>query len=528
MSRRFAGFLIAATACGTGASGPAPRAAEPAAEPPTGWCAAVDAVLGSKDTKGLACLAVPNFLVTGFFGPTQNPERSDFVNACFGGNGDAATRLRMNVRPVGDLGFHHSSQQRLAKSGGLDLGFLGPWAPKLRLEAAEATELDVDVSLEDAEMRVLPSVAEILGQELGGAAEGSGLRQSLEACVGSICGGKEKLVYTAKVLAAVPVITIKSRRAESRGLALAQAGTGFEVDRRKSSSTTLTVRAKEKLNVAALLEPAGDAFESAGTCGRARQSRARRELLSGLREIGLRTLSGRALEEVPKLAAPLRTAAESPDGGFGENERTTLVQTIEAIEGAARQLALPKPNNSLCANRSLAAAVLTGSSADNSFRSVLVDVLSPVHERLTELANEAALPCADPVWYRDLDRDGYGDKKVSERSSKQPPGYVANALDCYDQNPEAHPGQTRYYEQHRGDGSFDFDCDGRAVKKEELTAGGCRSSTILGIVTKCWADAGWQGPSPACGEQGRWLAECEASTLSCEPAKEQRSVQTCR
>ncbi len=68
---------------------------------------------------------------------------------------------------------------------------------------------------------------------------------------------------------------------------------------------------------------------------------------------------------------------------------------------------------------------------------------------------------------------------------------------------------------------------GKASKKEELSSGGCRSSTILGIPTKCWADAGWKGASPGCGEQGRWLAECEISTLSCEPSQEQRTVQTC-
>ncbi|GMV11809.1 MAG: hypothetical protein HS104_37715 [Polyangiaceae bacterium] len=527
MPRRILGILIAVSACATGANGPAPRPGAPPPEPAPGWCSAVDAVLTGKETRGLRCLSVPNFLVTGFFGPEENPERSDFVNACFAGEGDAATRLRMNVRPVGDLGFRHASRQKLARSGGLDLGFLGPWAPKLRVGASDATELDVEVVLEDAEMRVLPSVAEILGQELAAAPEGSPRGQSLEACIGSVCSGREKLVYTAKVLAAVPVITLTSKSERARSLSISQAATGFELDEKKSTRSTLTLRAKEKLNIAALVEPAGAAFESAGTCLRARATLARREVLSGLRDIGLRTLSGRALEDIPKLAAPLRSTAERTNGAFSENERSTLVQSIEAIEGAARQLALAKPNNSLCANRSLAATVLTGSSPDNSFRSALVDVLSPVHERLTELANDNALPCADPVWYRDLDRDGYGDRGVSARASKQPPGYVANALDCYDQNPEAHPGQTRYYEQHRGDGSFDFDCDGKASKKEELSSGGCRSSTILGIPTKCWADAGWKGASPGCGEQGRWLAECEISTLSCEPSQEQRTVQTC-
>ncbi|MEM4326219.1 MAG: hypothetical protein QXU40_02870, partial [Candidatus Pacearchaeota archaeon] len=31
--------------------------------------------------------------------------------------------------------------------------------------------------------------------------------------------------------------------------------------------------------------------------------------------------------------------------------------------------------------------------------------------------------------------------------------------DCYDRNASAHPGQTRYFQYHRGDNSFDYDCD---------------------------------------------------------------------
>lgn len=528
MPRRLAGILVLVAACG-GPNGPAPKRADVPAGAPPSWCAAVDSVLTGKETRGLSCLSVPNFLMTGFFGPRPNPERSDFVNACFAGHGDAASRLRMQVRPVGDLGFRHASRQKLASGGGLDLGFLGPWAPKLRVDADEESELEVEVSLEDAEMRVVSSVGEILGQELATSAESSDLRQSLESCVTSLCNGKrEDLVYTAKVLAAVPLIRLTTRRAHRRAIAVAQAATGFELDQRRSSTSTLTLRAKEKLNVAALLEPATGALESAGTCQLARSTRARRDVLAGLREIGLRTLSGRSLEEIPKLALPLRESVAGADARFTENERSSLAQSIEAIEGAARQLALAKPNASLCANLSIAGSVLGGSGADNAFRSVLVDLLTPIHERLTELANQHDLPCADPVWYRDLDRDGYGDRGTSQRADKQPPGYVSNALDCYDQNPEAHPGQTHHYEQHRGDGSFDFDCDGRATKKDELTSGGCRASTILGIPTKCWADAGWLGASPGCGEQGRWLAECETSTLSCNAAREVRAVQGCR
>jgi len=324
------------------------------------------------------------------------------------------------------------------------------------------------------------------------------------------------------------VITLRSTASEHLGLEVAPGLASFGIDERKSSRSTLVLRGKEKLNVAALLEAAAPAFEHARTCARVRAVKTRREVLAGLRELGLRTLAGRALDEIPQLTAPLRKSTRDTDGAFSPNEQNAILDGVEAIEGAARQLALPKPNNALCAVRSLTQVVLTGTGQDSQVHGTVVDVVQPIHERLTELANASALPCAEPQWFLDLDRDGYGDKTKVRRSSTQPPGHVANALDCYDQNPEAHPGQDRFFPQHRGDGSFDYDCDGRVTKREEVASAGCREVTILGIPTRCWADPGWVGAAPDCGQQGKWLADCEVSTLSCGPAKEPRVIQDCR
>jgi hypothetical protein len=506
-------------------SSPKPKAT-PA---PAVWCDTLNRALGSLDKSGFHCLELPNFLITGFFGPKSNPERSDFANACFAGDDGAAERLRISVRPAGDLRFRYSTKQKLAGSGGVNLGFLGPWAPKIQASGVTQESLTVDVSLEDAEVRVLSSVAEIIGQKYETSAEDSPLRRALDGCISTLCGDtKETVVYTAKVLAAVPVITLTSEHAEGQKLAVDSAVAGFEVDRKRSTKSSVVLRSREKLNVAALLEEASPAFTRAKTCERVKAQRTRHEVLTGLREIALRTLSGRALDEVPKLAGPLRTSAESTTGAFSQNEQRSILGSLEAIEGAARQLALQKPSNTLCAVRSLAESLLTGPGDDNRVHSVLVDVIQPLRERMTELANSHALPCADPVWFLDLDRDGFGDKKKSLRASGQPPGHVANALDCYDQNPEVHPGQSHYFSQHRGDGSFDYDCDSRANVREEVASQGCRESTVLGIPTKCWADPGWIDQVPGCGQKGRWLSECEISVLSCGPAKESRSLQECR
>ncbi len=46
----------------------------------------------------------------------------------------------------------------------------------------------------------------------------------------------------------------------------------------------------------------------------------------------------------------------------------------------------------------------------------------------------------DKVWYRDADRDGYGDANVTISSVAQPSGYVADSSDCDDRDGSIHPG----------------------------------------------------------------------------------------
>lgn len=534
--------LLAAASC-TGSSPVQPRsrggapAARSIPELPS-WCSSVQTALGPEPKAGggrfggFRCLSLPNFLVTGFYGPERNPERSDFVNGCFGGDENHAARLRMSVRPIGDIGFHYRAEQKLEAGGRLSLGFLGPWAPELRLDDANSDRVQIDVQLADAEVRVLSSVAEILAQKYADP-EANGTQAALEECIAALCdgGGDDgPLVYTAKVLAAVPVVSVRSASSGQLrgGVMLARGLASFELAEKNAESGGFVLRAKEKLNVAALLEPALPAFERAAACQKVRATRARRELRSALRELGLRTLAGRSLDGVPDACAKLRSSLSAANGAFSANEESAILGSVEALESSAKQLSRAKPSADLCAARVLLEHVLTGPGEENRVHDVLIDVAQPLHRRLTDLANLHALPCAEPVWYRDADRDGFGDKKSSQRSSRPPPGHVANSLDCYDQNPEARPGQTRYFAQHRGDGSYDYDCDGKAGKQEEIVSGGCEEITLLGIPTHCWADVGWQGQVPECGQKARWLADCEVATLSCSVMKEDRRVQHCR
>ncbi|RJQ26065.1 hypothetical protein C4565_07555 [Candidatus Parcubacteria bacterium] len=66
------------------------------------------------------------------------------------------------------------------------------------------------------------------------------------------------------------------------------------------------------------------------------------------------------------------------------------------------------------------------------------------------------------TYYRDVDGDGYGNPSVSTTSASPTPpaGYVVNNSDCYDSNANARPGQASSFSTNRGDGSFDYNCDG--------------------------------------------------------------------
>jgi hypothetical protein len=65
------------------------------------------------------------------------------------------------------------------------------------------------------------------------------------------------------------------------------------------------------------------------------------------------------------------------------------------------------------------------------------------------------------TWYRDADDDGYGVTGDAVLGCDKPSGYVAQSGDCMDTNAQVHPGQTAYFPAHRGDGSFDYNCDGQ-------------------------------------------------------------------
>lgn len=127
-----------------------------------------------------------------------------------------------------------------------------------------------------------------------------------------------------------------------------------------------------------------------------------------------------------------------------------------------------------------------------------------------------ALNCT--TYYRDADGDGYGDPNLTECWC-QPGGStgefsVGNANDCYDGSAQAQPGQTGYFSVHRGDGSFDYNCD-NTQSKEFNISGSCNGyGSSIGDCTL--NTAGWDGSVPPCGGVSNYLVDNDSCSAGCE------------
>ncbi len=96
-------------------------------------------------------------------------------------------------------------------------------------------------------------------------------------------------------------------------------------------------------------------------------------------------------------------------------------------------------------------------------------------------------------WYRDLDQDGFGDPASMIMGCENTPpkdvnskDYVRNMDDCYDLNPSARPGQTAWFQVDRGDGSFDYDCNGMNQKEYNDTLSDAATCTDCKTFVHCW------------------------------------------
>src|SRR3989338_6157653 len=113
--------------------------------------------------------------------------------------------------------------------------------------------------------------------------------------------------------------------------------------------------------------------------------------------------------------------------------------------------------------------------------------------------------------YFDSDGDGYG--AGSQVCVGNDIKYVDNSQDCYDSSFIVNPPQTNYYTTNRGDGSFDYNCDGTASKNPALdcywgrtNANDAGCSIGLTHAGYCDRDVCAAITLPSCGQSATWLS----------------------
>jgi hypothetical protein len=112
-------------------------------------------------------------------------------------------------------------------------------------------------------------------------------------------------------------------------------------------------------------------------------------------------------------------------------------------------------------------------------------------------------------WY-DYDGDGYGSDSVASVCACGATGYytATAAGDCYDYNASASPAASSWSTSQRGDGSYDWNCDG-AQTKLYTDSGSCD------YWRGCSTTAGWTSSTPSCGSTGNYLYNCSLDWFSC-------------
>ena len=137
------------------------------------------------------------------------------------------------------------------------------------------------------------------------------------------------------------------------------------------------------------------------------------------------------------------------------------------------------------------------------------ETCAPADENCNGQVNESgALGCT--VFHKDEDNDGWGVDENKCTCGDVAPYTASKAGDCYDANSQVFPGQTGWYSAHRGDGSFDYNCDGDSTRKD-LNLGKC------GGAPGCSTTKGWRsGSIPNCGITAQWVHDCDSKVFSCD------------
>jgi hypothetical protein len=89
--------------------------------------------------------------------------------------------------------------------------------------------------------------------------------------------------------------------------------------------------------------------------------------------------------------------------------------------------------------------------------------------------------------------------------------FVRNMDDCYDSNASARPGQTAWFEVHRGDGIFDYDCNSIGEKQYDDTLSDAATCSDCKSFVSCFV----------CGTMGGFYNNygfvCHGTQAGCGP-----------
>ena len=161
---------------------------------------------------------------------------------------------------------------------------------------------------------------------------------------------------------------------------------------------------------------------------------------------------------------------------------------------------------------------------------------SAIHPNATEIPGDEIDQNCDgsELCYVDVDNDGYRPDLLTmtsldtdcsdgtEATASQPDG------DCMDSNPAVHPGITTFSDVDRGDGSFDFNCDGSS---EPIYTTQCQGTCITTGLPPLFSP-GWFSASAICGDSAAWADNCSCAGLlpgdPCEPLITGQQTQLCR
>jgi hypothetical protein len=100
---------------------------------------------------------------------------------------------------------------------------------------------------------------------------------------------------------------------------------------------------------------------------------------------------------------------------------------------------------------------------------------------------------------------------------------TCGGTDCMDSNFDVRPNQTTFFPSHRGDGSFDYNCDTVQERRWQTT------QCFVSVANLCLLSGGQQGYLAAtnCGQSGTFVTGCTGGAANCTNVTEQR-VQECR